>query len=465
MSQTSQQAPPAPWRQPVPGAGAAGQPVPPGHQVVTGRLVPTGAPAPGRGPWASLRRGLQGSPGRLRLVAAVTALAAAVFGLLGGNTLWSSSGALERADLNTTQVVRVQSIYTDLVRADAAATNAFLVGGLEDPVQRRDYDDAIARVAAQIADAARAQPADSAALGALNQQVQQYSSLVEQARAYNRQGLPIGAQYLGNASAGLRSTALPVVNALTAANTERADLEFDNSGSGLALAIAGALSLVVLILAMVFLARRSHRYLNVSLSIALVLVLVALVSGAATLASVRSTISTAQRSSVSATLQLATIQSTAYDAKANESLTLIKRGSGDANEKAWTDGSTLIDATIDAISGPASGTTLAQDLADQWGAYKAAHAAIRTQDDGGQYDAAVRLAVAPASTTGSANQLFQTFVDTVDRSLDAYQATASAAVTSPRTRTTVLGWALLVVCVAAAGLALRGFGQRLEEYR
>src|SRR4051794_11947031 len=125
---------------------------------------------------------LEGTPGRMRLLAFVAAVVAAAFGLVGAMSLWSSAGALERADHNTAQVVRIQTIYADLVRADAAATSSFLVGGIENPAQRADYDASMDRVAQGIAAAAEAQPADGDALGTLNGAVQDYAATVEEAR-------------------------------------------------------------------------------------------------------------------------------------------------------------------------------------------------------------------------------------------------------------------------------------------
>ena len=97
------------------------------------------AAAPGRygALTASVRRGLAGTPGRMRVVAALAVVVTLAFGLGAGQAFRSASGALERAGANAAQVVRVQDIRTNLVRADAAATNAFLVGGLE-PKDQRD---------------------------------------------------------------------------------------------------------------------------------------------------------------------------------------------------------------------------------------------------------------------------------------------------------------------------------------
>ena len=58
----------------------------------------------------------------------------------------TSPYALDRAEDDTEQLVRVQKIQTNLLRADATATNAFLVGGLEPPAQRAAYDEALAEV-------------------------------------------------------------------------------------------------------------------------------------------------------------------------------------------------------------------------------------------------------------------------------------------------------------------------------
>ena len=62
---------------------------------------------------------------------------------------------------------------------------------------------------------------DGDALGALNQSLIAYTSQVEQARANNRQALPIGAQYLKSASADLRADALPLLTNLGEANDAR----------------------------------------------------------------------------------------------------------------------------------------------------------------------------------------------------------------------------------------------------
>ena len=87
-----------------------------------------------------------------------------VFGLLAAVTFVLLAAALGRASASTAQLIRVQQIQTNLLAADATATNAFLVGGLEPPAQRQAYDAAITAATTGIAAAAEAEPADEQAL-------------------------------------------------------------------------------------------------------------------------------------------------------------------------------------------------------------------------------------------------------------------------------------------------------------
>ena len=95
-------------------------------------------------------------------------VAGLVFGVAGLATFLLLTSALQRAESSTAQLIRVQQIQTNLLRADANATNAFLVGGLEPADQRKAYDDAITEASQLIAEAADAEPADQDALSALN---------------------------------------------------------------------------------------------------------------------------------------------------------------------------------------------------------------------------------------------------------------------------------------------------------
>ena len=129
-----------------------------------------------------------------------------------------------------------------------------------------------------IAEAAEAQPADTEALSVLNQQLVSYAASIEQARANNRQGLPIGAQYLRVASTQLRGTAIPVLDNLVQTNADRAADEMDVRIGYLAVAIA-LLGLAAVILIQVWVARRFRRRINVGLLLSSIVLLLTVVIG------------------------------------------------------------------------------------------------------------------------------------------------------------------------------------------
>jgi hypothetical protein len=401
---------------------------------------------------------LEGTPGRMRLLAFVAAVVAAAFGLVGAMSLWSSAGALERADHNTAQVVRIQTIYADLVRADAAATSSFLVGGIEDPAQRADYDSSMDRVAEGIASAAEAQPADGDALGTLNGAVQDYAATIEEARVYNRQGLPVGSQYLSNGSDSLRAQILPIVSSLISANTARANAEFDASSRLPVILLSGLAALAILVLVMVWLARRTHRYLNLSMFVGSLVVVLAIGIGAVTLGGVGGQVRDVRDTDFAYTVKLADARSGAFDAKSNESLTLIKRGSGGSYQDAWTKQSDNILTLLSGLDTPTR-----DSLQATWNSYVTGHKAIRDLDNAGNWDGAVQKALDTAP--GSANAAFAAFDSQTSSRLEQYRTDTSNGLVGPVTWVTILGWVLLVLCAGAAVLMLRGMGQRIEEYR
>ena len=406
-----------------------------------------------------------GTPGRMRLLAAVSAVAAVVFGLAGAWNLWSSAQALGRADSTTDQIVRVQAIYADILRADADASNAFLVGGLEDPAQRADYEAAMKRAAAAITAAATAQPADGVALAALNGALQDYATLVEQARAYNRQGLPVGAQYLTSASAGLRTSAVPVLQALLQANTERSQAELAAASSSWPTLGAGTLALLTLVLVSLWLAQRTHRRVNVGLAAASLAVAAALVAGYVVFGGIATDVRRVADHQLHGTLALTNARTAAFDAKANESLGLIRRGQAGANETLWKARDAEVVSRLGALDkvswyGGSGGS--AKELSRAWTAYQKAHAEVRALDDAGTWDAAVTKAT---SATESPRTSFAAFETASATAVEGFQAALARDIQGPATTGRVAALVLLIAGLAAAVLATRGIATRVEEYR
>jgi hypothetical protein len=393
----------------------------------------------------------------MRAFLILAAAMSVVFGLAAAQGFRQSDGALTRAEANAAQLVRIQAIHTNLVSANADATNAFLVGGLEPPGQREHFVESMAEAARLIAEAATAQPADKDALGALNQTLITYGGLIEQARANNRQGLPIGSQYLKDANAVLQQDSLPLVKALVQANEERVDSEFDGIGLGNIWVLAGGLlTLVVFAITLRWLARRTHRYINLPIAAGAALVLLTTVVGGVALSSASGSASETREDAYSDTLALSRARIAAYDARSNESLTLIARGSGDAYDKAYNASAAVVAEQLNELNDAG--------LRSRWTDYDEVHKVVRSHDTKGEWDAAVALAV---GKTPEANSVLA-FTE-FDTSSGSRLTTTSEAVrtelSAARDGLPPIGWLGLPIGIAAALLVAWGMSQRLEEYR
>ncbi len=409
----------------------------------------------------AMRSGFEGTPGRLRGIGVLTVLATLLFGLAAGYSFRAADGALTRAGANTDQLIRVQAIQTAVVQADADATNAFLVGGLEPPAERAEYTAAIASASKLIAKAAQNQPADGPALGALNEALLNYATEIEQARANNRQALPIGAQYLKNASAGLRAEALPPLKSLVDTNDQRVATEFDNARSAAVwIIVFGILTLLALAFALVWLARRTRRYVNVPLAAAAVIVLLTFLVGAAGLVSIGGKADTVQGGVYAATVSTAQARIAGFDAKSNESLALIARGSGAAFETSWK----ASDAEVQRQIANLGANSASEDLDPlPWKDYATVHQQIRKLDDNGDWDGAVRLATGTAEGTGNAT--FASFDKSSDSQLSSLGQQTASELDDAGGWLGVAAFAGVLAGILAALCAWWGVALRLEEYR
>ena len=413
--------------------------------------------------WERVRRQvaqeIEGTPGQMRLWGVVAIIVAVVFGLGAAQSLRFAHDAIVRAGDNTSQLVRIQQIHTSLVRADANATNAFLVGGLAPPEQIAEYDADVARATRLIAEASSAQPADARALAALNGELVVYTGLVERARANNRLGIPVGAQYLRNASAGLGSDGLPILRALASSNEGRVAEEFDNARQAIwLLLVVGVLAVGTLVGVMWWLARRTHRVLNLPLLGATLAIVLLTGAGLVGLAVSGARVSDVQDTSYASALAAAKARVAAFDAKSNESLTLVARGSGSSYEEAWQAAAAEVQQELPSVSSPGV------DLGAAWEAYAGAHATVRATDDEGDWDRAVSLAINRTDETAP-NQVFTAFDTASEAALEEDSAATAEELSAAGSWMPALAVLVLVLSAAAAALAWRGMAQRLGEYR
>ena len=395
------------------------------------------------------------TPGRMRLLGAIAITACLLFGGAAFGAATRLHTDVDNARANAAQLVRIQTIRTNLVKADANATNAFLVGGLEPASSRAAYTDGIAATAKTLAEAAGAQRDDSVALERVNRIVVTYTGLIESARANNRQGFPVGAAYLRQASRVVRDDALPTLERLVRVEQERVD----NANAGaesteMVLVVMLILAVIALAVAQLYLYAKTRRILNPSLVGATGVVVVVGLVALATMAWSRGQTDDAIDRPYRRTVALATARIGAFDAKSAEALTLIARGSGAPYEERFQVVSKEAKAAL-ASDADDSATARALDR------YLTEHGKVRAADDGGTYDAAVAL----ATGDGAANQAFGRFEVVSGRALATQAQDLADDLGRAATPLLPMAWLLLVAGIAAAALAWRGMSQRLREYR
>jgi hypothetical protein len=415
----------------------------------------------------SIRASLSGSPGRLRILGAAAIAVCIVGGVLGAFALQQRAAALDRAQADTAQLVRVQSIFINLVKADAAATNAYLIPGLEPPEQRADYDKSLDGAARQIAEASLANSQDAVRLGAVNTTLTRYAGLVEAARANNREGRPIGSAYIRQASTLLRSPAgIGALDQVLGSAGKRVESAYGRSSLATWLLVgAGLLVLGGLVGVQVSLARRSHRYVNLPVAAGSAVLVIALIGGAVVMLSAQGRADDVRDGAYRNTVALALARIFAFDAKAQESLSLINRGSGRTvyQPKINTDikkAQQRLDTTESVGAG--SRTDLRTwSTKDQQ---------IRGLDNDGDWDGAVALATgvsANGETTSQAdsNEVFAAFDKSSAEALDAQARAATSGLGEPQAPLLIVAVLLLLAGIAAAVASWAGVSLRLEEYR
>lgn len=432
--------PPAPSAQPAPA-----QPAPPAKARRGFWPAPTGKP---------VGAGVEDTPSLLNRLQIIGMAAVLLFGLASGLVQFLSYQSDGRAADDTEQLVRVQEIQSTLLRVDAIATNLVLIGGEGDSERSEQYDEALADVFELIAAAADAQPADEEALAALNVKVNDYATAIAEARANVRQTYPVGAEYLSGASlTTLRGEALPILANLVEANTERAE---DSMGGQhpFWLLLIGTAAVAVLVWLSIVLARNFRRYINVGVAVALIIVVVTTL-----VASIAAWRGSGQNDDLlekelATAVDQAAARTAGNNAKAYESLRLIKRGSGALYEDPWT-------AAAETVTDNADGTALRA-----WNTYAAAHQEIVKLDDEDRWGLAVQIAVGAEDAPGGLNSTaaFDAFDEEVagevqengDATTDELRAGRSFALAGS-ILTVVLGF------VAAVAIA-RGISARRKEY-
>lgn len=421
--------------------------------------------------WRRLIRRAATSPGRLTTLTAVVVVLGLAFGLAGVLTLRASVGLVaDVTDRSGPLSLQAQDIYRSLSDADATAASAFLANGVEPAELRKRYLDDIARAAEALTVALHSAEGRSAvALGVLVRQIPVYTGLVESARTYNRQGVPLGGAYLREASALMRQTILPAAQDLFGAEAARlSDAQRAVARWPWTVTLLGLALLGVLLLTQRYLTRLTNRRLNHGLVLATLAALAAFGWLAVATIGAASHITAGRDGGSEQVSLLAEARITALQARAFEGLTLIARGDGKAFEQDFT-------VMMQRLTGQdgllqrarrAAPDAAARDVVDQAARHAedwvSVHRQVRGLDDGSQHTAAVQLATGgAASAAAEAGRLDATLAEGIavsGRRFDREAAGAGDALGGADV-------AVALLALAAAAAAASGLNQRIAEYR
>ncbi len=413
------------------------------------------------------------TPARLAIVRAVLIILAVVFAVGGAFGINHRANAIDDVRNASGQLLALQDIRVRIVHADAIASSSYLRSGLEDPAQRVAYLDEIGKAGdGLVAVSASANAADLVQLSEASRLLGSYVGLVEQARANNRQGFPVGATYQRQANAIVSNNdpdTPDIVSSLQSVEASQRDQINDSLATahraGLWMQLTGWLLLIALVLASWWMARRFRRILNIPIAAAAVVLFLLLVIGGSIQAGSVGDTDDAVGTQLESADNAGQARAAGFEARSQEALTLINRGNGAANEANWLVQNDIVQQVFGKQLG--SDESLSNGAIDSYNDYAAGHVEIRTLDNGGNWDDAVAVSLGQkATSTGTkVPDVFDVFDQNIGQIVVDEGSNASSlladAVSPLRSLRNVVFVAGLVVAVLAA----LGCGQRLREYR
>ena len=414
------------------------------------------------------------TPARLSILRAALIVLAVVFAVAGAFGVNRRANAIDDVRTASGQLLALQDIRVRIVHADAIASSSYLRSGQEDPAQRTAYLEEIAKAGdGLVAVSAAANDADLAQLSEASRLLGSYVGLVEQARANNRQGFPVGATYQRQAN-GIVSNNDPdtpdIVSSLQAVEASQRDQINDSLAAahraGLWMQLTGWVLLIALVLSSWWMSRKFRRILNVPIAAAAVMLFLLLVIGGAKQSGSVSDADDAVGTQLAGADNAGQARAAGFEARSQEALTLINRGNGAANEANWQVQNNIVLQVLAEQLG--SDESLSRRAIDSYDTYVDGHVEIRTLDDAGNWDEAVAVSLGVQDTPVAQINVPNEF-DDFDRSVGQIIVTEGAdassrlrdAVSPLRSLRNVVFVAGLVVAVLAA----LGCGQRLKEYR
>lgn len=408
------------------------------------------------------------TPGRILSIGVVLSALVIASAFATSTTINDRQAALTTV-LNHTEPLAFAAgqLYTTLSVADAAAATAFIAGAEPRDVRQR-YEQAItdASVAVTRASSGLTDEPMVQLLGRVNAELSVYTGLIETARTNNRAGNPVGSSYLSEASALMQTQILPNAQRLYEETSDRVNAETTASTR-----IPGPVILVVLatlmfgVFANRWLARRTRRRINIGFIAGGVAVLIMLVWVGTALVISTADSRSAKDTAAESLKTVTNLAITAQQARADETLSLIRRGDEDVRKQSYYQ---RIDVMQQQLSDYLARDDVIDktDLADAEALLKRWRAAddrINAYIAVGNYQAATQVALGTGEddSTPAFNKLDDALGKGIEESRSQLR---SDIVNAHRVLSGATVGAAVLSVVAALAVAL-GLWPRLSEYR
>jgi hypothetical protein len=412
------------------------------------------------------------TPGLLTVVSIVLTLALLA---AGGAMVWSSSS--RQSDLNTlvnkTEPVSFasQELYNSLSVADTVATSGFLDDSSRTADTRPEYRQALDTASRAVVRAAAGIDEPASRPMALILEIQEklplYVSMVTEAGANNRQGYPLGAAYITQASTMMQNEILPAAAELyditSSAVTDRQSTLTRPSWFALSGLVA---AVVMLVIAQFWLSAWTNRRLNPGYLAATVLMIIALAwAGASAL----TTWNAGSRGVTGAAQPLQTLTSlriNAQQARTTEILGLVQRDATEDSQTSFSERVAAVDGGLEQLRGDLagdSGNAGIDEAREQLRGWDSAHAQMAAMLRRGDYSGAVAATLGdsgPANVSRAFDNLDGDLQNLIDQSRgDLREFLSDSRGTAQRTTALVLVLSLLSIV-----LVIQGTRPRLQEY-
>ena len=428
----------------------------------------------------------------------LTLIAAALVGLCLLSGLVGTLEIARRADLLNTVALRnaplieqTFTVYRSLADADATSADAFLAGAGESPSVRATFQNDVATAASALSSASALSatlprsdvrvtstgcasgnppPAATVAqrLDLLSRNLAVYTGLIETARTYNRQGLPLGAAYLSQASTVLRRDMLPQARTLY---DEESALVAASEGQAAEFPWPALVLVVLLLGALIVVQVRLRRHTRRSFNIGLLVATLAVFGGGIWLlvaASIEgSAVDTSRAEDTTQIQVLAGALTDAQQGRTDEALTLIARGAGAQFENDFTNQTNCLNTALHdvAVTQPGVAAKIS-DARATFGSWRNTHGAVHDADGAGDTNGAVSYVItAGPSGKPSTNSLASKIGTDLSQAIDQVRIHSDDQIHGAREALagTEVGFAVLIGLALVAAAA--GMWPRIAEYR